>query len=100
MVVRSRRIVLWLDSGVRPVRGYRRTAARSMATAEYYLKQVELLLLWAKATAAPDLKANLLLRALEFLGHIDSADDGVRRVFQEVLAECNAQAIAETTGSR
>ena len=47
--------------------------------------------MWAKATTAPDLKANRLLRALEFLRHMDSADDGVRRVFQEVLAEFNAQ---------
>ena len=71
-----------------------------MAATEYYRKQVELLLVWAIATTNPDLKAKLLARALEFLGHIDSADDGVRRVFHEVLAECNAQAIAETLGSR
>jgi hypothetical protein len=34
-----------------------------MATAEYYRKQVELLLVWAMATTKPDLKANLLSRA-------------------------------------
>ena len=49
-----------------PVRGYRLTAAGSMATAEYHRKQVELLLVWAMATAEPDRKAKLLSRALDF----------------------------------
>ena len=42
------------------MRGYRLTAAGSMATAEHYRKQVELLLVWAMATTNPDLKAKLL----------------------------------------
>ena len=62
-----------------------------MATAEYYRKQVELLLVWAMATTNPDLKAKLLARALEFLALIDNADDRLLRLFQEVLAEFNAQ---------
>jgi hypothetical protein len=61
-----------------------------MATAEYYRKQVELLLVWAMATAEPVVKA-LLSRALEFLALIDNADDRLLRLFQEVLAEFNAQ---------
>jgi hypothetical protein len=73
------------------VRGYRLTAAGSMATAEYYRKQVELLLVWAMATAEPVVKAKLLSRALEFLALIDNADDRLLRLFQEVLAEFNAQ---------
>ncbi len=40
--------------------------AESMATAEYYRKQVELLLVWAMAATRPDLKAKLLARALDF----------------------------------
>ena len=62
-----------------------------MATAEYYRKQVELLLVWAMATAEPVVKAKLLSRALEFLALIDNADDRLLRLFQEVLAEFNAQ---------
>ena len=62
-----------------------------MATAEYHRKQVELLLVWAMATAEPDLKAKLLSRALEFLALIDDADDRLLRLFQETLAEFNAQ---------
>jgi hypothetical protein len=73
------------------VRGYRLTAAGSMATPEYHRKQVELLLVWAMATAEHDLKAKLLSRALEFWALIDDADDRLLRVFQEVLAEFNAQ---------
>ncbi len=71
--------------------GYRLTAAGSMATAEYYRKQIELLLVWAMATTNPDLKAKLLARALEFLALVDCADDGVRRGLQELLAEFNAR---------
>ena len=71
--------------------GYRLTAAGSMATAEYYRKQVELLLVWAMATAEPVVKAKLLSRALEFWALIDDADDRLLRLFQEVLAEFNAQ---------
>ena len=59
--------------------------------AEYYRKQVELLLVWAMATAEPVVKAKLLSRALEFLALIDNADDRLLRLFQEVLAEFNAQ---------
>ena len=58
-----------------------------MATAEYHRKQVELLLVWAMATAEPVLKAKLLSRALQFLARIDDADDRLLRLFQEVLAE-------------
>jgi hypothetical protein len=36
-------------------------------------------------------KAKLLSRALEFLALIDNADDRLLRLFQEVLAEFNAQ---------
>ena len=71
--------------------GYRLTAAGSMATTEYYRKQVELLLVWAMATTNPDLKAKLLARALEFLAFLDCVDDGILRVFQELSAEFNAQ---------
>ena len=71
--------------------GYRLTAAGSMAATEYYRKQVELLLVWAMATAEPDLKAKLLSRALEFWALIDDADDRLLRLFQEALAEFNAQ---------
>ncbi len=70
---------------------YRLTAAGSMATAEYYRKQLELLLVWAMATTNPNLKAKLLTRALEFWALVDCADDGVLRGFQELLAEFNAQ---------
>ena len=66
-----------------PVRGYRLTAAGSMATAEYYRKQVELLLVWAMATAEPILKAKLLSRALEFLALIDDANDRLLRLFRK-----------------
>jgi len=59
-----------------------------MVPAEYYRKRVELLLVWAMATAEPDVKANLLSRALEFWALIDDADDRLLRLFQEVL---NAQ---------
>ena len=52
-----------------------------MATTEYHRKQVELLLVWAMATANPDLKAKLLARALEFMTLVDRADDGMLRVF-------------------
>ena len=62
-----------------------------MATAEYYRKQVELLLVWAMATTKPDLKAKLLSRALESLALIENADDRLLRVFQEVMAELSAQ---------
>ena len=62
-----------------------------MATADYYRKQVELLLVWAMATTKPDLKANLLSRALEFLALTENADDRLLRVFQEVMAELSAQ---------
>jgi hypothetical protein len=68
-----------------------KTAAGSMATTEYYRKQVELLLVWAMATTNPDLKANLLARALEFLALVEGVDDGMLRGFQELLAEFNAQ---------
>jgi hypothetical protein len=70
---------------------YRLTAAGSMAATEYYVKQVELLLVWATATTNPDLKAKLLARALEFLALVDCVDDGMLRGFQEMLAEFNAQ---------
>jgi hypothetical protein len=56
-----------------------------MAAAEYHRKQVELLLVWAMATAEPDLKAKLLSRALDFWALIDYADDRLLRLFQEVL---------------
>ena len=61
-----------------------------MAATEYYRKQVELLLVWAMATAEPVVKAKLLSRALEFW-RIDNADDRLLRLFQEALAEFNAQ---------
>ena len=47
--------------------------------------------MWAMATAEPVLKAKLLSRALEFLALIDDADDRLLRLFQEALAEFNAQ---------
>jgi hypothetical protein len=56
-----------------------------MVPGEYYRKQVELLLVWAMATAEPDLKAKLFSRALEFWALIDDADDRLLRLFQEVL---------------
>jgi hypothetical protein len=62
-----------------------------MATAEYYRKQVELLLVWAMATTNPDLKAKLLARTLEFLALVDCVDDQVLRGFQVLFAEFNAQ---------
>jgi hypothetical protein len=62
-----------------------------MAATEYYVKQVELLLVWATATTNPDLKAKLLARALELLALVDCVDDGMLRGFQEMLAEFNAQ---------
>ena len=71
--------------------GYRLTTAGSMATTEYYRKQVELLLVWATATTNPDLKAKLLARALEFLALVDCVDDGMLRGFPELFAEFNAQ---------
>jgi hypothetical protein len=46
---------------------------------------------WAMATAEPVLKAKLVSRALEFLALIDDADDRLLRLFQEALAEFNAQ---------
>jgi hypothetical protein len=52
--------------------GYRLTTAGSMATTEYYRKQVELLL-------------------LEFSTLVDCVDDGMLRTFQELFAEFNAQ---------
>jgi hypothetical protein len=70
------------------VRGYRLKAAGSMATAEYYRKQVELLLVRAMATAEPVLKAKLLARALEFSTLVDCIDDRMLRTFQELF---NAQ---------
>jgi hypothetical protein len=62
-----------------------------MATAEYYRKQLELLLVWAMVTTNPNLKAKLLARALEFSALVDCADDRVLRGIQELLAEFNAQ---------
>jgi hypothetical protein len=59
-----------------------------MATAEYYRKQVELLLVRAMATAEPVLKAKLLARALEFSTLVDCIDDKMLRTFQELF---NAQ---------
>ena len=56
-----------------------------MVTAEYNWKQFELLLTWAVATTDPNLKAKLLLRALEFLALVDDTDERVLCVFQEVL---------------
>ncbi len=61
-----------------------------MPTAEYYRKQVELLLVWAMASTQPDLKAKLLSRALEFLALIDNVDDRLLQVFQEALSQFNA----------
>ena len=69
-------------------RGYRLTGWVDGAGRVYYRKQVELLLVWAMATAEPDLKAKLLSRALEFWALIDDADDRLLRLFQEGL---NAQ---------
>ena len=73
--------------------GYRLTAAGSMATTEYYRKQVELLLVWAMATTNPDLKARLLALALEFSTLVDCVDDGMLRTFQELFAEFNTQVL-------
>jgi len=55
----------------RVLRGLSTDGGWSMATAEYYRKQIELLLVSAMATADPDLKAKLLARALEFLALVD-----------------------------
>jgi hypothetical protein len=73
------------------LRGYRLTAAGSMATAEYNWKQFELLLTWAMATTNPNLKAKLLLRALEFLALVDDTDERALCIFQGVLDEFKAQ---------
>ncbi len=89
ILVRIAMKLLWLVLGL--VRGYRLTMAGSMVPAEYYRKQVELLIVWAMATTNPDLKAKLVARALEFLALVDCADDGLLRGFQELFAEFNAQ---------
>ncbi len=73
------------------LRGYRLTAGGSMVTAEYNWKQFELLLTWAMATTNPNLKAKLLLRAIEFLALVDDTDERALLVFQEVIDEFKAQ---------
>ena len=67
-----------------------------MATAEYHRKQVELLLVWAMATAEPVLKAKLVSRALEFLALIDDADDRLLRCRSSIISRSN-WAIAATS---
>jgi len=68
-----------------------------MVPAEYYRKQVELLLVWAMATAEPDVKANLLSRALEFWALIDDADDPTAAPFS---GSAQRAATADAIGSR
>jgi hypothetical protein len=46
-----------------------------MATAEYYRKQTELLLVWAFATTDPSFKTRLIERAFDFLAKANCADD-------------------------
>ncbi len=45
------------------------------------------------ATTNPNLKAKLLLRALEFLALVDDTDDRTLCVFQEVLDEFKPQLV-------
>ena len=47
--------------------------------------------MWALATTNPDLKANILGWALEFLTLVDRVDNGMLRGFQELFTEFNAQ---------
>ncbi len=61
----------------------------------YNRKQFELLFTWAMATTEPNLKAKLLLRALEFLALVDDTDDRALCVFQEVLDEFKAQLLRD-----
>jgi hypothetical protein len=62
-----------------------------MATAQYYRKQVELLLVWAMATTKPDLKAKLIEWALKSLAFANSTDNETLRLFQEERDQFNAQ---------
>ena len=55
-----------------------------MPTAEYYQKQVELLLLWAAATTNRDMQFKLIQRAREFLVLANCTEETLRQ-FQRVL---------------
>ncbi len=57
----------------------------SMTTAEYYQKQIELLLEWAVAAADLDLRIRLIERALDFLALAVCTDDRTLRLLQEAM---------------
>ena len=56
-----------------------------MPTAEYYQKQIELLLLWATGTTNRDVQLKLLERVCEFLVLADCADEQMLRLYEEAL---------------
>ena len=64
-----------------------------MPTAEYYQKQIELLLLWASATTSRDLQVKLIERACQLLALANCADDQTLRYMEEVLESAFAKLV-------
>src|SRR6516164_1864944 len=62
-----------------------------MSTAEYYQKQIELLLLWASATTSRDLQVKLIERACQLLALANCADDQTLRYLEEVMESAFAK---------
>ena len=62
-----------------------------MPTAEYYQKQIELLLLWASATTSRDLQVKLIERARQLLALSNCADDQTLRYLEEVMESAFAK---------
>jgi len=62
-----------------------------MPTAEYYQKQIELLLLWASATTSRDLQVKLIERACQLLALANCADDQTLRYLEEVMESAFAK---------
>jgi len=64
-----------------------------MPTAEYYQKQIELLLLWASATTSRDLQVKLTERACRLLALANCTDDQTLRYLEEVLESAFAKLV-------
>ena len=64
-----------------------------MPTAEYYQKQIELLLLWTSATTSRDLQVKLIERACQLLALANCTDDQTLRYIEEVLESALAKLV-------
>jgi hypothetical protein len=64
-----------------------------MPRAEYYQKQIELLLLWATATTSRDLQVKVIERACQLLALANCADDQRLRYLEEVLESAFAKLV-------